>query len=145
MRPIFFGATLNPPEMTICFPGRPVLLAMIKIKALVTTQHEAELAAVRELNAMTPRDLELLREIAKPVAAAVSTEVPEPPVLAGMVQRVLQEPRYDGPIHCPGCGYSIGKGSAPSIGYVRTCPTCRGSINVEFHERSIVVTFLSDE
>jgi hypothetical protein len=141
MRPIFYGCTLT--EFSVLFAGKPVHhVATVRIKDRPATLEEAERYAMRDLLAMSERDLELLREIAKPMPWITRAGVPEPPVLAGMIQRVYREPRYAGAVHCPGCGGQLGKGESPSIGYVRHCHHCGGGIDIQFTEASVIVTFL---
>jgi hypothetical protein len=65
MRPIIFDITLT--ELTILFAGRPHLVASLRITGSPTTFEEAELRAVRDFALLSPRDIELVREIAKPI------------------------------------------------------------------------------
>lgn len=146
MRPRLLDVTLT--EMTLLFPGSPSLAATVKIRGRAATLDEARALAVRELAAMTPKQLELVREIAKPAPVLIAVETThgtEPMVpLAGMIQRVYQDPRHTGSIHCPGCGYSLGKGSMPSIGYIKRCHACRGSLDIQFADGAVIVTFKAD-
>jgi hypothetical protein len=140
MRPIIYDVTLT--HLTILFPGRPHMVASLKLRGAPDTIEEANRIAARDFAGMDSGDLELVREIATPLTVVVSE--PEP-VLAGVVQRVYQEPRYAGAVHCPGCGGKIGKGDSPSIGYVRSCHHCRGTLDIQFHEGGIVVVFVRGE
>lgn len=152
MRPRLLDVTLT--EMTLLFPGRPPMAATVRLRAHAVTIEDALAEAIRELAAMTPRQLELVREIAKPVPAAALTHavgantinIPIDPAtgllpLEGVIRRVYQEPRYAGSVHCPGCGGTLGKGNSPSIGYVRHCHHCRGVLDIQFHEGGMVVVY----
>lgn len=52
MRPILWDvdADARPPEMTVCFPGKPCWLIRVPLRSAVKTRDEALVAAVRQLD-----------------------------------------------------------------------------------------------
>ena len=70
MRPIFFGAEVDPPRMDVLLPsydGQHRIVVGVRIKTPVTTLDEAKEAAVREIHAFTPDQSELLFEVSMPL------------------------------------------------------------------------------
>lgn len=136
MRPILWDVDekSTPPRMTICFVDHPKRFITVRIKAPVGDLQSAKIAAVRELQAFTPDQLQLLAESSQPMAVA-----PDPDAVAATIQPVEQEDRYRGLLHCPACCRALGKGTSPAIGYLAACPGCQRKLIIRFAPGSVTV------
>lgn len=129
MRPLLFDVdvTLSPARMTICFPGRPNRFIVVRIRSAARELHQAQRAALRELEAFTPEQLQLLAESSAPAPIA-----PDPAPPEAMITKVEVEHRYAGSLFCPACCHRLGLGISPAIGYLRECPSCSRQLAVRF-------------
>lgn len=132
MRPVFFGASLNPPVMDVLIPAESLgdgyrIVRGIRIRALVRTLEEARLCGAREVLAFTPEQIELLREIAVP---ATREELLAGETPAFSAEAIADDGGYSGPVFCPACCRRLGSGRSPALGYLSRCPGCERGLTV---------------
>lgn len=141
MRPILFDVDVSarPARMTLCFPDTPRRFITVRIRANVTTEQDAKLAAFRELEGFTRDQLQLLAESSAPMAFA-----PDPDALSATITRVDQEQRYPGMLHCPACCHAVGRMDSPAIGYVDRCSSCKRRLKVRFAPGTVTVILWTD-
>jgi hypothetical protein len=128
--------TADPPEMTLCFPGEPARWVTIAMKTRVRADGLARATAAAELSRLTARDLELLREVARPG--------PQPPTPAAaithaMIRPVLQEAGLVGPVFCPRCAHHLGHADSPAIGYLKRCARCTRALRITVDQDRLIV------
>lgn len=141
MRPICFGATIDPPAMDVLIPAESRdqdyrIVRGVRIRTPVTTLEEAKAAALVEVRAFTAREIELLCEVAVPIARDEVVN-DQPPAFA--IDVVEQVARFTGPVFCPACCRKLGTGDSPALGYLRVCPGCDRALNVTIVDGELVV------
>lgn len=142
MRPIFFGASINPAVMDVLFApetraGAYRIVRGVKIRAAVCTLEEASAAGMREVRAFTTEQADLLREVSVEVSREELTRDDERPAFA--IETLLQSPVHTGPVYCPACCRKLGAGDSPALGYLRACPGCKRSLSIESHENGFTI------
>lgn len=108
----------------------------VRIRTAVATIEEAMQAGMREVRSFTPREIELLREVAVPIDRS-EIKNDQPPTFA--VDVVEQLARYTGPVFCPACCRKLGVGDSPALGYLIACPGCHRRLNVRIVDGELVV------
>lgn len=145
MRPILWNVDekADPPQMTICFPDPPRRVITIRIREPGDTKESATVAAMRELGQFTPAELLLLQESAVPLSGRPD---PAPALVAvgATIERVEQEDRFHGALHCPACCRKLGRGDSPSIGYIEQCPGCQRKLIIRFTPGTVTVILWTD-
>lgn len=126
----------EPPTMTVVFPGDR--WATIRIRSHVHTHAVAIAIAAAELASLTPAELELLEEIAKPGPLAPDI-VHVRDAVGAMITPVTQDPRPNTPVHCPGCGFRLGYADSPTTCYLSRCSACERQLRIEVTDRAVVV------
>lgn len=141
MRPIFFGATIDPPVMDVLIPAESLdtsyhIVRGIRIRTPVSTLAEANAAGIREVRAFTPTEIELLRDVAVPIDRSEVTNDRPPTFSVDVVEQLAE---YTGPIFCPACCRKLGAGDSPTLGYLRACPGCHRPIDIRIVDGELVV------
>lgn len=123
--------------MTVVFPGDRWVT--VKIRSRVQTAAMAKAVANAELAAMTPDQIGLLEEVAKPGEPAPDIVHIAAPIET-MIAPVFRDPRPHAPVHCPGCGFRLGYADSPTISYRSRCSACERRIAIDVNEGAISVT-----
>lgn len=150
MRPIFFGAELDPPRMDVLLPAEQGeehrIVIGVRIRRPVSSLEEAKIAALAELRAFTPTEIDLLREVSRPIDRTRILEAEQlatpGPVFA--VTAVVMEPRYAGAVFCPACCRKLGQGNSPAIGYIMRCQGCQRGITITTVDGELVISLRID-
>lgn len=59
---------------------------------------------------------------------------------SALVTKVDRVGSYAGAVHCPGCGWRIGRAESPAIGYVRDCPQCNAPLEIQVEIDAVTIT-----